>query len=130
MKLNFFFHNIRETWADYFESVGLPAIFFSALEQFGTVKEVESDSDDDGADQSSDESEGEECPGTAVTDSLDTGSNERLRSLNLSQDLEAKKGRLYSRTELISLFKTVHTKKKVQGSITTIGLVGNFSINA
>lgn len=138
-KADFLSEKQRQAWADYFADIELPVVFFSALQESGVVPQAESDDCDakeSSEEISQDDSESgciDNVEGTNLnlkTDCEDTLEKEthsmmqELDGLHLMQNLPANNSKLFSRGELIDFFKIIHKQKKVQDSLTTIGLVG------
>ncbi|CAN7985078.1 unnamed protein product [Ixodes hexagonus] len=100
----------RKVWADYLKSIGLQAVFFSALEQSKATHEsgdAESDSSRDPSPKSSPHS-----------------SPERRDDRNSSTERSEDPSRLYTKEELLELFRTTHPHSKEKNGQTVIGLVG------
>lgn len=100
----------REAWAEYLKSVGLQAVFFSALEQGKATQER-----DEAETESSPDPSRESSP-----DSLPRHNEYRDHSRERTED----SSRLYTKEELLELFRTVHPHSKATTGQTVIGLVG------
>ncbi|EEC04864.1 conserved hypothetical protein [Ixodes scapularis] len=138
----------REEWAKYLKSVGLQAVFFSALEQGKATHE--SDESETGSspnpspepspDSSPERSEGRdhstggnylfrapvlstyslECIPVGVNNYYLNGSHFSLHFSDRFED----PSRLYTKEELLELFRTTHPHSKATKGQTVVGLVG------
>ncbi|XP_050307029.1 large subunit GTPase 1 homolog [Anthonomus grandis grandis] len=128
-KADFLTSNQRHHWAEYFQSLNLRAVFFSALEQtektqLEVINESEVVKDLKGNIAKLERSVEENAE--ALEDLLqkietligDTTLREEV------DDLVVNSSQLLTREELIELFRTVHMGPKVTEGTTTIGLVG------
>ncbi|XP_022913612.2 large subunit GTPase 1 homolog [Onthophagus taurus] len=139
-KADFLNDKQRELWAEYFDSLGVKYAFFSALQK-DDLDEIKEDSDERKSDLNNDESELNiddikndvnllENEVNAIEKKLDclleVASSLPNVSCELNQDTNSlkNKNKVLSRSELIELFRTIHTESKVTEGITTIGLVG------
>ncbi|CAN8015403.1 unnamed protein product [Ixodes persulcatus] len=100
----------REEWAKYLKSVGLQAVFFSALEQSKATHE-------------SDESETGSSPNPSPESSPDS-SPKHSEGRDHSKDRFEDPSRLYTKEELLELFRTTHPHSKATKGQTVVGLVG------
>ncbi|XP_064460567.1 large subunit GTPase 1 homolog [Ornithodoros turicata] len=125
----------RKAWAEYLTSIGIHAVFFSALLESEEAKEgsLEADdemgsTDDECSDESSDESSYESLP-ESLYETCDESCPSPARNTPLHTK-DAGEGplkntcHLHTKEELLQLFKTVHTGPKVKEGMTVIGLVG------
>lgn len=91
----------REAWSQYLDSVGIRGVFFSALL----------------------ESKGEKCAEGEQPDDPVAGSSNAGCS-NGDPAMEVNRAKLYSKDELLQLFRTIHPESKRSNGKTVIGLVG------
>lgn len=131
-KADFLTQAQRQAWAEYFSSLNIRAVFFSAT----LAAETE-------------ESEGDECvsPNEELTEEVSESEEEEdIAEKSPSCDNDAAKSnselftdsdtagvtgvklmnsdKLLTREELVAVFKSLHTGPKVTDGVTTIGLVG------
>jgi large subunit GTPase 1 len=135
-KADFLTQAQRHAWAEYFSSLNVKAVFFSATLAAET-EESESDDETDDDDVSLNKeltvevSESEEEK-TAETSS--PGDNNATKSgsevvtdcdtADVTSTELVNSDRLLTREELVAVFKSFHTGPKVMEGVTTIGLVG------
>ncbi|CAG9767545.1 unnamed protein product [Ceutorhynchus assimilis] len=128
-KADFLTEAQRQYWAEYFQNLGLKAVFYSAMEQSEkTIEEEEEETDINKIKENiSDLAESVEQNADALEtiinkiDCLIGNSNLREEVGNL---MDRNSSEILTRDELIDLFKIIHKGPKVTEGITTIGLVG------
>ncbi|XP_045474530.1 large subunit GTPase 1 homolog isoform X1 [Harmonia axyridis] len=135
-KADFLTEAQRKSWANYFSSINVRAIFFSATLE----KELENHSNNQ-SEESNDDEESEAVKQEPVNDI-----EEKLKNLEIAVGETAEKldkilstltipedncddssinsSNIFSQKQLIELFRTIHTGPKVKENITTIGFVG------
>ena len=152
-KADFLTEKQRRVWADYFERIGLPVAFFSALEEnqnhLALMREMKIDEEGDMEEEEEEEEDGSPPESDEDEESEDTGSDgeetkivPQKDNIPPAQKTETKdtqpdtttsgvgpdgvknSSRLLSRGDLIELFKTIHKGAKVQEGRTVVGLVG------
>ncbi|CAG9840650.1 unnamed protein product [Diabrotica balteata] len=137
-KSDFLTETQRKIWADYFNSIRVQAIFYSAHLSLSDVHEDEEDGESEKEIEES--SENIETEINILKESIEkmkTAVEENAQTLNcIINKIETIVGKstldryldnsshLFNRTELIEILKTIHTGPKVTANTTTIGLVG------
>lgn len=128
----------RQAWAEYFSSLHVKVIFFSAAQAAEADKsEGEDETNDNGVSSNKDMTE--ECAGSGEEgefgeQSQSTDINGTKTCTKMSSDFETVNvtsieelmncNRLLTREELMAVFKSFHKGPKVTNGITTIGMVG------
>lgn len=143
-KADFLTETQRQNWADYFQNLGLKAVFYSALEQSEKTN-IDEETEENENSQISEESETSNKDikevkekitklehsveqNAEVLDNILSKIEELIGNTNLRSEVDEKiiknSSQILTREELVELFRTIHTGPKVTESITTIGLVG------
>lgn len=142
-KADFLTDEQRATWADYFDKQNIKTAFFSAVltEEENKKMLAEERAKEEGGDDKDDEEENEETSADEVEEQkldlsdLKEAAHDLENAVNRAEQqlstIESKIGisqknnpNILSRTELIQLFKIIHTGPKVTPNVSTIGLVG------
>lgn len=97
----------REEWSQYLGSIGIRAVFFSALLEGQEGKCLDAE-------------EEERRPDSPAEDSSSAGTSFK----DSAQGTDANSANLYSKDELLQLFRTIHPESRRSNGKTVIGLVG------
>ncbi|CAG9854880.1 unnamed protein product [Phyllotreta striolata] len=141
-KADFLTEKQRQHWADYFESIGVSVVFYSAyLASLDDVPEEEEDESISSKEEIPDNNETKSTDIEVLQESvtnLENAVEENAQTLNkiidkieklvektnLNERKSFNSSKLLNREEFIDLLKTIHKGKKVTDGVTTIGLVG------
>lgn len=135
-KADFLTSEQRQFWADYFASIGMHVVFFSAIAVPATSEIDESEDESDGDEEEEEEEEVEhsltdlrECI-EKLEDAVESSAQElndlsnKLGAMLRTENEILNCSEILSRDALIEFFKTFHKGAKVTKNLTTIGLVG------
>lgn len=113
----------REAWSKYLDSVGIRAVFFSALLEGKDEKcpDAEEEAEED---EEAEEEVERRRPESPVEDAAAGSSSDGCSSKGPGTCTEANSPELYSKDELLQLFRTIHPESKQCNGKTVIGLVG------
>ena len=127
----------RNYWADYFNRIGVIALFFSALDETTDyklqLKSIREEEEANGKEESGEEEENskssseDESNSNDLVDEMDEFNFKEEEEFNLEKiDDYIRNGRLFKRKELIEIFKRLHAKpeSRCKQDYLTVGLVG------
>jgi len=131
----------RQIWADYFSSIHITAVFFSAVTGDKPVIEEESDESDgssEGSSDSEDDDDVENNEHSVTEDTKPISEDTKIAGNKIVNEVDSHpkepelkdfddllySGSVLSREQLILFFKSLHKGQKLKEGVTTIGLVG------
>lgn len=117
----------RKCWADYFSSVNMKVAFFSAVIASEKEKENVFENDESNLEEVKESVNKLNLAVDKVADRLSELTKDisnMLEEYEISSEMPLNTSKLLSRDDLVHLFRTIHTEKKVNEGSTTIGLVG------
>jgi large subunit GTPase 1 len=132
-KADFLTQAQRQAWAEYFSSLSVRALFFSATLAAETEERESDETDEEGVslnkelvgEVSESEEEGEIAE-ESLPDDTDAAKIEAtdFDTTDVTSTKFMNCGKLLTREELVAILKSLHTGPKVTDGVTTIGLVG------
>jgi large subunit GTPase 1 len=132
-KADFLTQAQRQAWAEYFSSLNVWAVFFSATLAAETEESESDETDDEGVslnkeltEEVSESEEEEEIAEKSPPRDTDATKSDvtDFDTADVSSTKFMNSDKLLTHEELVAVFKSLHTGPKVTDGVTTIGLVG------